>query len=412
VADQITVTQALSQVEYRPLPSLNAIQLMAQVEYRTSGFIKIIHSLAQVEYRPGVPVTLVSLSISGPSNVNEGSSVAYTAVANWSDLTSSQVVADSWYIGPPSVYATIDNLGIFTAGLVELNQQVTINATYFYNNVTYYASLVVTILDIPVSPTYDQRLLYWETRKILEMLLDNFTPKMRYQYQDSVLFKSYVEAMAEELATNQLQIKQAALQLNFQEAVSIFLNLWTQVIGIKKLEGETDSDYKNRILNNLFIDKVSNNAIRKSLLIKYGFSSAVNDSGAQVANLTYGNFSDKVVKAKLLSNFYELSIDGVSQPPIILDMLYEDSMLLTALGNIIMRVVQDVNQGLIDGPNLFGAIYFQHDATGESAIDRGTETNLGIGQSFYVDNQYNCSLGLLFDRNLYVDDLVIFLRTD
>jgi hypothetical protein len=267
----------------------------------------------------------------------------------------------------------------------------------------------VSILE---SLTYDQRLLYWEAHKILNMLLDNFTPKMRYQYQDSVLFKSYVEAMAEELAVNQLQIKQAILQLNFQEAVSIFLNLWTQVIGIKKLEGETDVEYKNRILGNLFIDKVSNNAIRKSSLIKYGFSSSINDSGTIVPNLTYANFYNKNIKAKLLSNFYELSVDGISQTNETLDRLYEDSMDLTSLGNIIMRVIQDVNQDLTDGPYLFGAIYFQHDALAEGAIDKSTDTNWGLGEVIYFDNQWDSYAGKLFGRNLYAEDFVTIARTN
>jgi hypothetical protein len=377
--------------------------------------------------------TLVSLYIDGLLTVAEGSATVYKAMALWSDSTSSEVVANSWYISPSSPYATINGFGVLSAGLVKSNKYVTINATYMDGGTTYTASKVITILDVPTPITilgsdvsileslnYDQKLLYWTAHKVLGSLLDLFTPKMRYQYQDSVLFKSYVQAMAEELAVTQLQIKQAMLQLNFQEAVSIFLNLWTQIVGIKKLEGESDVEYKNRILGDFFIDKISNSAIRRALLIKYGFSSAVVDTGKHVSYLTYDNFDSGQVKAKLLSNYYSIALDGTQAPNETLDLLYEDAMDMTALGNIIMSVSQVIDQDLEDpisifgtfyeNPGIYGETYFQHDASSENGISFVMSAN---GDLVNLDNQRTMPTNTndkdykLFDRNVRADDYVI-----
>jgi len=88
--------------------------------------------------------TLTGLSIQGSSSVDESSAAAYTATANWSDGTSSQVSA-SW--SENSIYASISSAGLLTTSSVTSNQIVTITATYTTRGVTKTATKAVTIMN-------------------------------------------------------------------------------------------------------------------------------------------------------------------------------------------------------------------------------------------------------------------------
>ena len=131
--------------------------------------------------------------------------------------------------------------------------------------------------------------------RVLQTLLDDFTPEIRKQYQDSYLFKSFVEALATVIAEAQIRIKEAVEQLNIQKAATIFLDLWSDVLGLKRklitiygeTREETDTEYRNRIIDSVFWDKVSNLAIKKSLMFKFGREFTVTDSGTSRDRFTF-----------------------------------------------------------------------------------------------------------------------------
>jgi hypothetical protein len=73
------------------------------------------------------PAVLSSISISGPSSVNEGGAVTYTATGIWDDGTTS-AISPTW--SENSSYATISSGGLLTASTVTSNQTVTVTAGY------------------------------------------------------------------------------------------------------------------------------------------------------------------------------------------------------------------------------------------------------------------------------------------
>jgi hypothetical protein len=93
-----------------------------------------------------VPKTLSSVSVSGPSSVNENKTGAYTATAIFSDGSSSSVTT-IW--GENSSATTISAGGVLSAGSVTSNQSVTVTATYTYSGVTRSGTKAVTIVDVP-----------------------------------------------------------------------------------------------------------------------------------------------------------------------------------------------------------------------------------------------------------------------
>ncbi|MGE5190204.1 MAG: hypothetical protein ACM3NF_09120 [Gemmatimonadota bacterium] len=93
-----------------------------------------------------VAATLSSLSIAGPSSVNENGSATYAATATWSDGTLGPVTA-AW--SEDSAYASISAGGVLTTSLVTGNQAVTVSASYASGGVTRTASAQVTIVDVP-----------------------------------------------------------------------------------------------------------------------------------------------------------------------------------------------------------------------------------------------------------------------
>jgi hypothetical protein len=73
------------------------------------------------------PAVLTSVTVSGPSSVNEGSTGTYTATGTWDNGTTS-AISPTW--SENSSYATIGTGGLLTASTVTSNQTVTVTATY------------------------------------------------------------------------------------------------------------------------------------------------------------------------------------------------------------------------------------------------------------------------------------------
>ena len=94
-----------------------------------------------------VAATLSSLSISGPSSVNENNSGTYAATASWSDGSTTSV-SPAWSVSP-TTYASIGAGGILTTLAVTSNQTATVSASYTAGGVTKTASGAVTIVDVP-----------------------------------------------------------------------------------------------------------------------------------------------------------------------------------------------------------------------------------------------------------------------
>ena len=97
------------------------------------------------------PVTLSSLSISGPNSMNENSTAQYTATAFFSD-GSSQGVNPIW--SEDSAATGISIFGLLSAGEVVGDTSVTISASYTTGGVTRNAQKSVTVINITVTPTY------------------------------------------------------------------------------------------------------------------------------------------------------------------------------------------------------------------------------------------------------------------
>jgi hypothetical protein len=99
---------------------------------------------------PGTPSpvpTLSSLSVSGPSSVNERNSGTYTALARWSDSTTT-TVTPTWSVSP-GTYASISTGGVLSTLPVTGNQSVTVSASYTAGGLTRSATRAVTIVDVP-----------------------------------------------------------------------------------------------------------------------------------------------------------------------------------------------------------------------------------------------------------------------
>ena len=95
--------------------------------------------------------TLMSLSLSGPTSLSESSSGTYTAMATWSDNTTT-VVAATWSVAP-TTYASFNTAGVLTTLPVTANQSVTVTASYTAGMVVRTATLTVTIVNVAPVPT-------------------------------------------------------------------------------------------------------------------------------------------------------------------------------------------------------------------------------------------------------------------
>ena len=141
--------------------------------------------------------------------------------------------------------------------------------------------------------SYNFRLAIYEAiyNKTLEELTLRFTPELRTQYQDSKLWRSFVQSLCSELAQGRFGIKEALKQLNIQKAVDIFLNLWNNITGIARINvpvpdsttneitPETDDQYRQRLLDSVFWDKISNLALKKTMLLNLGHDASIVDQG-------------------------------------------------------------------------------------------------------------------------------------
>jgi hypothetical protein len=85
---------------------------------------------------------LTSVTVSGPSSVNEGSTGTYTATGTWDNGTTT-AISPTW--SENSTYASISASGVLTASAVTSNQAVTVTATYGGRTGT----MSVTIVDVP-----------------------------------------------------------------------------------------------------------------------------------------------------------------------------------------------------------------------------------------------------------------------
>ncbi len=89
-----------------------------------------------------VPAVLTSVSVSGPSSLNEGGSATYTATGTWDNGTTA-AVTPTWSVS--TSYASISSGGLLTASAVTSNQAVTVTASYGGKT----ATKSVTIVDVP-----------------------------------------------------------------------------------------------------------------------------------------------------------------------------------------------------------------------------------------------------------------------
>ncbi len=76
---------------------------------------------------PPPTATLTSVTVTGPTSVNEGGTGTYTATGRWDDGTTAPV-SPTWTEN--STFATITSGGVLTASAVTANQTVTVTATY------------------------------------------------------------------------------------------------------------------------------------------------------------------------------------------------------------------------------------------------------------------------------------------
>lgn len=251
---------------------------------------------------------------------------------------------------------------------------------------------------------------------VLQMILDDFTPEMVRQYQESILFKSFVEALAEVMAEAKLEITQAIKELNIQQATTLFLNLWAGITGIsrKNINGvaETDAEYKKRLLDSIFWDKISNSAIKKSILLKLGIGASVSDRAYAVSERTLftdpPNFTQPSPTAKYLSNIVEISIDGQIPTNEQMTSVYNEVVSLLAAGNIVGNIARNVALEFLDVSAIFGRIpygpIFMQAVAGSGT--KSTASNWSIGESLYLDNQYKMNSGKFFSGNMVPDDIV------
>ena len=89
-----------------------------------------------------VPAVLTSVTVSGPSSVNEGATGTYTATGTWDNGTTS-AISPTWSVAP-TTYASISAGGVLTASAVTSNQAATVTATYGGRTGT----MSMTILDV------------------------------------------------------------------------------------------------------------------------------------------------------------------------------------------------------------------------------------------------------------------------
>lgn len=121
----------------------------------TDGAKKTIFRIDDVDLSLTVnnAVSLTGLNIRGPSAIREGLGDTFWADAAFSDGTTQTISPNSW--SENSSASSISSDGFFLAGQVTSDTNVTVSASYTFNQVTQQASKAVTIVDSSSSsPTF------------------------------------------------------------------------------------------------------------------------------------------------------------------------------------------------------------------------------------------------------------------
>lgn len=121
--------------------------------------------LDKVSWTQGAVTVLEGLTIVGPTQVDENSTVNYTAEATWSNGDISSLVSADW--SENSDFATIDANGNLTVSDVAADHTVTISASYTKDGITQTATMDVTVADmttiVPLGEALDNTTLTWST---------------------------------------------------------------------------------------------------------------------------------------------------------------------------------------------------------------------------------------------------------
>jgi hypothetical protein len=147
-----TVTPNWSEDSSYTTISSNGLLNAESVSSKKTVAVKASYSIGDVTKTARKDVTIVdvgktlkSLSINGPSSVNENSSASYEAIVKWSD-NSTSTVTPNW--SEDSSYATISSGGLLKVTSVSSKKTVTVRATYSFGDVTKKATKDVTIADV------------------------------------------------------------------------------------------------------------------------------------------------------------------------------------------------------------------------------------------------------------------------
>jgi len=159
---------------------------------KKTNYIILNNPTLTIEY---TQVTLSSITISGPTTVNENSSASYTCTANYSDGSTQNVTSSaSW--SDNSSYAAISTSGVLLTQSVSSDKSCTITASYEGKSDTHN----VTIKDIP--PTFNISNAFWGTE--VDEDADGYTQARRLYFDinvssgtHSIYAKIYVKESSE-----------------------------------------------------------------------------------------------------------------------------------------------------------------------------------------------------------------------
>jgi hypothetical protein len=251
-----------------------------------------------------------TLEINGSSQIPEAPELSIEAGEDLNALTWNSPYFTNFFkvYWSNQPFTNIDELGVHTiVSAATPGATPSVEVTYDYDipavfslSVLYYRVSAFNANGEGLSDQVDSwnaRLAIYEAlyNKTIEELTLRFTPELRRQYQDSKLWRSFVQSLCSELAQSRFEIKEALKQLNLQKAINVFLNMWNSIIGISRinvpLEGsttgeirpETDDEYRQRLIDNVFWDKISNLALKKTLLLRLGYDADVVDTGLNPA---------------------------------------------------------------------------------------------------------------------------------
>lgn len=105
--------------------------------------------------------TLTGITVSGPETVNEDSFATYTAIASWSDGTTS-TVSPIW--SEDSEYTTINLTGVLTTASVTGDNVVTVSASFTSEGETQTGTHTVTVINVAsIGESVDNTSLTWTT---------------------------------------------------------------------------------------------------------------------------------------------------------------------------------------------------------------------------------------------------------